>query len=83
MEIKEWCFKINENKTKHMNLFGKDNLKCKIKKLENATHIKFLGVTLDHKGDYEEHMRCITLISLLHKLKNELKISEKNSHNTL
>ena len=68
-----------------MNLFGKENLKCKIKNMEfeNATHTKFLGVTLDHKGDYEEQMRCITLVSLLHKLKNELKTSEKNSHNTL
>ena len=43
----------------HMNIIGKKNLTCKIKniELENVTHIKFLAITLDSKGLYEEHRK--------------------------
>ena len=63
---------------------GKKNLTCKIKniELENVTHIKFLGITLDSKGLYEEHIekiknRCIPIISFLHKLKHCFNTNEK------
>ena len=79
-----WGLKINEEKTKHMNIIGKKNLTCKIKniELENVTHIKFLGITLDSKGLYEEHIekiknRCIPIISFLHKLKHCFNTNEK------
>ena len=78
-----WGLKINNEKTKHMNI-GKRNLNCKIKDtvLENVTQIKFLGITIDNRGHYEEHIknlesRCIPLISFLIKLRNDFKTNQK------
>jgi len=75
--ITEWCnkwgFKLNEDKTVAL-IFSVDKniLQTKLlitingKQIQTVTHVKFIGITLDSKLNYNEHVT-----SLLTSCKNK------------